>query len=208
MPLCLDEFYRLLPDVLEARTNEDLTQAWLQCCDALDIADPVLEAGSPGMASAAAGGPRHSVSAPTLGPGAVTLSYAATAEAGPPASRLEAAQAMLVFAIGRTLGQLRIAGVGQAALSPREADCLAWVARGKTNWEIGRIIGVGARTVQFHVSNAARKLGVEGRHQAAQSAAACGALSGYPVPRAAPARGRESASRPWRRGGEPHASRL
>ena len=51
-------------------------------------------------------------------------------------------------------------------LTAREIDCLCWAADGKTSWEIGRQLGISERTVIFHLSNSARKLGVIGRRQA------------------------------------------
>jgi DNA-binding CsgD family transcriptional regulator len=64
-----------------------------------------------------------------------------------------------------------------ARLTTREIECLHWVLEGKTNWEIGVITGVTARTVQFHLGNAARKLGATNRVQAAVSALIRGDLS-------------------------------
>lgn len=43
-------------------------------------------------------------------------------------------------------------------LSDREKDVLRWASEGKTNWEIGIILGISARTVHWHIQNAARKL--------------------------------------------------
>lgn len=48
-------------------------------------------------------------------------------------------------------------------LSPREKICLSWAARGKSSWDIGRIIGISENTVNFHIKNALRKLGVRSR---------------------------------------------
>lgn len=62
-------------------------------------------------------------------------------------------------------------------LTAREIECLQWVLEGKTNWEIGAIMGVTARTVQFHLSNSARKLGVVNRVQAAVGALMRGDLT-------------------------------
>ncbi|MEN9874926.1 MAG: hypothetical protein RL186_1823, partial [Pseudomonadota bacterium] len=62
-------------------------------------------------------------------------------------------------------------------LTAREIECLQWVLEGKTNWEIGVLTGVTARTVQFHLSNAARKLDVVNRVQAAVRALIRGDLS-------------------------------
>lgn len=43
-------------------------------------------------------------------------------------------------------------------LSPREADCIRWVAEGKTAWEIGMILSVSQETVRTYLKSAARKL--------------------------------------------------
>jgi DNA-binding CsgD family transcriptional regulator len=64
-----------------------------------------------------------------------------------------------------------------ARLTQREVECLQWVLEGKTNWEIGVLTGVTARTVQFHLSNSARKLGVFNRVQAAVGALIRGDIS-------------------------------
>lgn len=66
---------------------------------------------------------------------------------------------------------------GPAHLTAREVECLQWVLEGKTNWEIGVLTGVTARTVQFHLSNGARKLGVFNRVQAAVKALVRGDIS-------------------------------
>ncbi len=52
-------------------------------------------------------------------------------------------------------------------LSPRESEILIWVAQGKTNPEIGMILGIIRRTVQKHLERIYIKLGVENRTAAA-----------------------------------------
>jgi DNA-binding response OmpR family regulator len=54
----------------------------------------------------------------------------------------------------------------QIDLGERERETLTWAARGKTFAEIGQILGVSRRTVEFHLENARRKLGVPTRTQA------------------------------------------
>lgn len=49
------------------------------------------------------------------------------------------------------------------SLTPREAEVFCWLARGKTNAEIGFILGMSPRTVQKHLEHIYRKLGVETR---------------------------------------------
>ena len=50
-----------------------------------------------------------------------------------------------------------------ADLTPREAEIAAWLAKGKTNWEISVICRVSARTIEKHVERILRKLKVENR---------------------------------------------
>lgn len=52
------------------------------------------------------------------------------------------------------------------SISPRERDCLALVADGRSDWEIGEILGVAETTVLTHVQSARRKLGARSRAQA------------------------------------------
>ncbi len=59
-------------------------------------------------------------------------------------------------------------------LSRREVQCLRWAAAGKTDGEIGIILGLSVSTVRFHLRNAATKLGTTGRAQAIQTAAGLG----------------------------------
>lgn len=48
-------------------------------------------------------------------------------------------------------------------LTQREAEVLQWVAQGKTNIEIGIILGISAETVRKHLQHIFEKLGVETR---------------------------------------------
>lgn len=56
-------------------------------------------------------------------------------------------------------------------LTEREQEIAALVAAGKTNGEIGTVLGISARTVQKHLENTFRKLGVETRMALAMKAA-------------------------------------
>jgi DNA-binding response OmpR family regulator len=59
----------------------------------------------------------------------------------------------------------------QIDLGDRERETLTWAARGKTFAEIGEILGLSRRTVEFHLDNARKKLGVPTRTQALIKAA-------------------------------------
>lgn len=51
-------------------------------------------------------------------------------------------------------------------LSPRERECLHWVAAGKSDWEIGQILSISEKTVATHVDRLKHKLGTATRAQA------------------------------------------
>jgi len=48
-------------------------------------------------------------------------------------------------------------------LTPREREVLFWVARGKTNSDVGSILGISSSTVGKHLERIYAKLGVENR---------------------------------------------
>ncbi|AWK88428.1 response regulator transcription factor [Azospirillum thermophilum] len=52
-------------------------------------------------------------------------------------------------------------------LTAREADVLLWLANGKSNRDIGEILGISPRTVNKHLEQVFAKLGVENRASAA-----------------------------------------
>lgn len=58
-------------------------------------------------------------------------------------------------------------------LTGREADVMLWIANGKTNREIGQILDMSPRTVNKHLEQVFRKLGVENRTAAAAAAIRC-----------------------------------
>ena len=51
-------------------------------------------------------------------------------------------------------------------LSDREAECLEWIALGKSNPEIAALLGLSPDTVKEHVQSLFHKLKVNGRAQA------------------------------------------
>ena len=52
---------------------------------------------------------------------------------------------------------------GIAPLTPREKQVLIWVTQGKTNREIGIILGISGLTVKKHIEHLFNKLGVDNR---------------------------------------------
>lgn len=62
-------------------------------------------------------------------------------------------------------------------LYPRERECLLWVGKGKTSWEIGEILKISDGTVDQYLKSAARKLSVYGRQHAVAKAIVLGIIN-------------------------------
>jgi DNA-binding NarL/FixJ family response regulator len=61
-----------------------------------------------------------------------------------------------------------------APLTPREIDVLRLVAKGMTNRQVGRELGISHRTVRVHLTSTYRKLDVGSRTEAVTKALKCG----------------------------------
>ena len=59
------------------------------------------------------------------------------------------------------------AALGSPELTPREAEVLFWISEGKSNHDIGIILGARTRTICKHVEHILSKLNVENRTSAA-----------------------------------------
>ena len=61
-------------------------------------------------------------------------------------------------------------------LSLREREVLRWTAAGKTAAEVGRILGISVRTVNFHIAGTLVKFNVGNKTQAVMTAGMLGML--------------------------------
>lgn len=64
----------------------------------------------------------------------------------------------------------------KVSLTDREIEALTWSAQGKSSTDIAVLMNVSERTVNFHITNAMRKLGVATRIQAAVKASIAGLI--------------------------------
>lgn len=93
-------------------------------------------------------------------------------------SREPARQEALAFQLAglmlteRLIDLARPPAADPPVLTARERDALAYVAEGKTDWEISVILGVSEATARFHVDNGRRKLDAVNRAQAVAKLAA------------------------------------
>jgi DNA-binding CsgD family transcriptional regulator len=110
-------------------------------------------------------GVHSGVTIPLHGPGTDVdlISLSLRDEKGPAPERLPA-----IYGLTYQY-RLRLSELAREELHPtvdltsKEIECLRWCKEGKTNWEIGEILRVSEKTVEFHVSNTIRKLGVNNR---------------------------------------------
>jgi len=68
-------------------------------------------------------------------------------------------------ALARVLARKEKAGAN-LAFTPREKDILSWLYLGKTNWEIGQILGISEKTVKNNLYAIYQKINVANRTQA------------------------------------------
>ena len=64
----------------------------------------------------------------------------------------------------------------QFRLTERELEAMTWASRGKSSSDIAVILGISERTVNFHMDNVMRKMGVATRIQAAVKCAMLGLI--------------------------------
>ncbi|MBK7999829.1 MAG: helix-turn-helix transcriptional regulator [Verrucomicrobia bacterium] len=63
-------------------------------------------------------------------------------------------------------------------LTQRECDVLFWLCQGKTNAEIGTILGIAERTAETHALHIYPKIGVENRYNAIATLSRLASFSG------------------------------
>jgi DNA-binding CsgD family transcriptional regulator len=61
-------------------------------------------------------------------------------------------------------------------LTRRESQVLEWIVTGKSDWQIGQILDISDKTVNYHVENLKRKYGVSTRIQMVVAAVRDGQL--------------------------------
>lgn len=66
-------------------------------------------------------------------------------------------------------------------LTPRQRECLQWVAAGKSDWDMAAIMNIGQSTVHTHIESAKRTLGVSTRVQAVMLAYRFGLIDDVPL---------------------------
>ncbi|WP_321872590.1 autoinducer binding domain-containing protein [Burkholderia ubonensis] len=70
----------------------------------------------------------------------------------------------------------KLAPEANVVLTAREREVLCWTAEGKTACEIGQILNISERTVNFHVNNILEKLGATNKVQAVVKAISAGLI--------------------------------
>ena len=82
--------------------------------------------------------------------------------------RQQAGLQLAAYYLHARMASLRAKGAPRTPrlLTPRERECLNWVAAGKTDWEIAQILNISEQTAHGYVQNALSKLGARTRAQA------------------------------------------
>ena len=110
-------------------------------------------------------GPRHAIAS-------VHLGFADSQVCAEDAQAIQLGSLMLTERLMMLTDPPETEAPEPVVLTPRERDAIAWVAEGKSDWEISVILGVSEATARWHVDNARRKLGAVNRAQAVARMAA------------------------------------
>jgi DNA-binding CsgD family transcriptional regulator len=111
--------------------------------------------------------------------GGLSVTVVTTPMLYPQARRWRVGLSLLAHAFTTGVRQLQPvrAPANSVRLSRRQTECLQWVRAGKSDWEIGEILGISEHTVSEHIETARRKLGVRTRTQAVIEALSRGMIS-------------------------------
>ncbi len=70
----------------------------------------------------------------------------------------------MAFDAAENMRRVRSGGPAQrTATDPRQRDCVVLVAQGKSDWEIGQVLGISDSTVHKHIEDAKRRFCVSTR---------------------------------------------
>lgn len=97
--------------------------------------------------------------------------------------RLEYMRDFQVLALHMHQAILRLEGgqtIEHASLSPRERECLLWIAEGKTYWETAVILGLSEHTVRCYLESARHRLGAANNTHAVNKAGKANLFSQLP----------------------------
>lgn len=91
-------------------------------------------------------------------------------------------QAMLQLVASYAFGQLvlmrsQISTSPRIKFAPREREALQWMAEGKSDWEIGELMGISLHGVDYHLRSVRNKLGTANRTQTVATALRLGLIS-------------------------------
>ncbi len=129
---------------------------------------------------------RHGISLPVHGRHGDRALLSITSDAGEKdwrRLRLQYMRDFQVLALHMHQAILRLAGgrpIEQTSLSPRERECLLWVAEGKTYWETAMILGLSEHTVRCYLESARHKLGAANNTHAVNKAGRASLLAQLP----------------------------
>lgn len=108
-----------------------------------------------------------------------SCSFAAAQGAALPEEQLATVQLIGAFAFeaARRIWRMRQPPVEQPALTGRQVECLLWVARGKSDWEVSKILGISHETAKRHIKQARERYGSSNRSLLAVNALFDGAIT-------------------------------
>jgi LuxR family quorum-sensing system transcriptional regulator CciR len=167
-----EDYFRVDPVIRQARrvaTPYEWSSIGVLSAEEREFLDEARDAGL-----------RHGISVPVHEPhGRVFLASVATSQCALNAKLVRPVVHMLVVQFHARFCEIARSLDGECfvRLTARERECLQWTARGKSSWDISRLIGISEHTVNFHVKNAMGKLGTGSRVSAVAKCVSMGLIA-------------------------------
>jgi DNA-binding CsgD family transcriptional regulator/NAD(P)-dependent dehydrogenase (short-subunit alcohol dehydrogenase family) len=166
-----EEAVRLQTESAKAATTPGVTRAMLQAASAMDLTDQLASIRAPVLVFHRLGGRQISLGisrelAEAVPDGRLTVLDGSAASLFFESFEIVLRELLAFLGLAAPIEHDRAASGTPDGLTARERDVLRILAKGETNAEIARLLGISVHTVERHVANLYRKIDARGRADA------------------------------------------
>lgn len=159
----VDQDYDKIDPVIQLTPEMSAPFKWNDLTDQYKITD----AQELLLAEAQDGGMHNGISVPIHGPfgkvAVVSFAASSSMDEGNPSKDVLPVIAVQFHTAFEAMRNQSLKRTEIPQFSPRQVDCISWVGRGKSSWDISMILGISHNTVNYHIKDAMRKLETSSR---------------------------------------------